>query len=182
MGQKETSVQKRIIARLSVRPDVEWFSLPDKVTGAAAHRWCRDSANRFADKVARRAPQHTFWLTRKNTGGARLDGASNGGKRGVRFGTPGEADICGTLAYFIVLPTGHAGPFGLHVEIEVKTEDAKSKPSVAQVARHNLITSAGGIYILARSADDATQQLDWEIDALAERCRPLFTLQQETPQ
>lgn len=66
------------------------------------------------------------------------------GARPVRFNPPGTADIVGVLA-----------PEGRFVMIEVKAEKGKQRD--AQVVMQRVITSLGGIYVVARSVDDVDQ-------------------------
>jgi hypothetical protein len=70
-----------------------------------------------------------------NTGGAKV------GSRFVRFGLPGAADISGILAG------------GRRLEIEVKT--GTGRPSEAQRRFGDMIAGMGGLYVLARSVQDA---------------------------
>lgn len=73
---------------------------------------------------------------RSNTGAARgPDG------RLIRFGVAGQADITGLL------------PGGRRLEVEVKTRTGRVRPEQRQF--QDLITAHGGLYILARSLDDA---------------------------
>ena len=74
---------------------------------------------------------------RQNTGAIK---DANG--RLVRFGLIGSADILGILA-----------PSGRFVAIEVKT--ATGRQSEQQRAFQQMIERHGGIYVLARSVDDA---------------------------
>lgn len=64
--------------------------------------------------------------------------------RGVSFGVIGQADITGILA-----------PGGKRLEIEVKT--GSDKPSDQQLRFAAMIRAAGGIYVVARSVDDAIE-------------------------
>lgn len=64
----------------------------------------------------------------------------------VKFGTPGAADLSGILID------------GTRIEIEVKT--ATGRQSKQQQAFQAMIERFGGIYILARSADDAEAQIN----------------------
>ena len=77
---------------------------------------------------------------RVNSGMAR----SLKGERRIRLAPPGTADIVGCL-------------YGLYVEIEVKTDDGAQRE--AQARRQKAVEKAGGIYVLARSHADATEQL-----------------------
>lgn len=61
--------------------------------------------------------------------------------RPVRFGVPGQADTSGL------------GPGGRRLEIECKTATGKQEPD--QIAFERVIRSLGGVYILARSGDEA---------------------------
>ncbi len=78
-------------------------------------------------------PDCYFW--RCNTGAART---KSGGL--VKFGTPGQPDIQGCVA-------------GRWIGIEVKTATGTQSP--AQRAFQARIQNAGGVYVLARSLDDA---------------------------
>lgn len=83
-------------------------------------------------------PDSFFW--RNNTGAAFIKG------RLVRFGYLGSPDIIGCVR-------------GKFVGIEVKTTDKDSKQRESQRNFERLFTSAGGVYILARSAEEAMNQL-----------------------
>ena len=77
-----------------------------------------------------------------------------GGKlRPVAMSTPGIADIVGLIK-----------PWGVHLEIEVKAPRGRQLPS--QIAHARRISEAGGIYILARSVDEAMRELDQRIAIL----------------
>lgn len=71
------------------------------------------------------------------------------GKRPIRYGLPGSSDIVGCLA-------------GRWVGIEVKTETGKQRD--AQIAFQRVIEVAGGIYIVARSPEEAVDQLRARIE------------------
>lgn len=90
-----------------------------------------------------RRPDMRLW--RNNTGAV---GFNNGGgeKRYVKFGVPGQADCSGIL---------HDGK---RLEVEAKTERGKQTPE--QKNFETMIRRFGGVYILARSADDAENQLE----------------------
>ena len=77
-------------------------------------------------------PDMRLW--RQNTGVARM------GKRVVRFGVPGQADLTGIL------------PGGLRLEIETKSE--LGRQSVEQSSYQAMVERFGGVYVLARSVDD----------------------------
>lgn len=69
------------------------------------------------------------------------------GFRPMRFGgIPGQADIIGCWR-------------GRFIAIEVKTKDRRSKKSAEQEAWGNAIIAAGGLYIVARSVDEALDGL-----------------------
>ena len=76
---------------------------------------------------------------RQNTGAVTI------GNRHVRFGIAGAADITGILAD------------GRRLEIEVKAP--KGRQSVTQKAFQEVIERMGGLYVLARSADDVIEEL-----------------------
>ena len=78
-------------------------------------------------------------IWRANTGVAKI------GRRVVRFGIPGQADITGIL------------PNGLRVEIEVKSADGRQSPE--QRAYETMIRKFGGVYVLARSVQDVREAL-----------------------
>jgi hypothetical protein len=78
-------------------------------------------------------------VTRQNTGAAR-----DATGRVIRFGTPGQADIRVIL-------------HGQAVEIEVKTPTGRQ--SKHQKNWQRSVERAGGIYILARSADEAVEKI-----------------------
>jgi hypothetical protein len=73
-------------------------------------------------------------LWRQNCGVARI------GKRVVRFGVPGQADLTGIL------------PGGKRLEIEVKTNFGQQTEE--QKAYQRIIERFGGVYVLARSVED----------------------------
>jgi hypothetical protein len=78
-------------------------------------------------------------LWRNNTGVARI------GRRVVRFGVPGQADLTGIL------------PDGRRLEIEVKSADGRQTEE--QRNYQSMIERFGGVYVLARSVDDVTSAL-----------------------
>jgi len=77
-------------------------------------------------------PRLRLW--RANTGVARI------GRRVVRFGVPGQADLTGIL------------PGGVRLEVEVKSEDGRQSPE--QKCYQAMIERLGGVYVLARSVED----------------------------
>lgn len=78
-------------------------------------------------------PRVVLW--RQNTGALAI------GKRFVRFGLPGQADISGLIA-----PTGRA------LFIEVKSDRGRQSPQ--QVTFQRFVEKHGGLYVLARSLSD----------------------------
>jgi len=77
-------------------------------------------------------PDSFFW--RANTGAAKT-------ARGfVHFGLPGQSDVLGLVR-------------GRFVAVELKSEDGRLRPE--QRAFRDRVLRAGGIYIVARSVDDA---------------------------
>lgn len=78
-------------------------------------------------------PRCRVW--RQNTGALRV------GNRLIRFGVPGQADITGILRD------------GRRLEIECKA--AHGRQSEAQRNYQRMIEFFGGVYILARSANEA---------------------------
>ena len=67
------------------------------------------------------------------------------GGRLVQYGTPGQADIMAIRA-------------GRLLAIEVKT--ATGRQSAAQLAWQRALEAAGGVYVVARSVDDAVAALE----------------------
>jgi hypothetical protein len=67
----------------------------------------------------------------------------------VKFGTPGAADLSGLLRD------------GRRLEVEVKT--SKGRQSEQQRKFQAMIERFGGVYILARNADDAEAQVNAHI-------------------
>ncbi|MFA6242583.1 MAG: hypothetical protein WC655_16720 [Candidatus Hydrogenedentales bacterium] len=67
------------------------------------------------------------------------------GKRFVRFGIPGQADITGIMKG------------GRRIEIEVKTKRGKLSPE--QETFRKMIEDCGGLYIVARDLDDVLAAL-----------------------
>lgn len=78
-------------------------------------------------------------LWRANTGVARI------GRRVVRFGVPGQADITGIL------------PGGRRLEIEIKSSTGRQ--TADQVNFQRMIERFGGLYILARSIEDVQKAI-----------------------
>lgn len=76
----------------------------------------------------------------------------------IRMGVPGCGDLTG-----IVTVSG----IGIRLEIEVKTE--KGRQSEQQIKFGKMVADRGGIYILARSVDDAIFQLEEAIDEIGHR-------------
>lgn len=71
-------------------------------------------------------------------------GAAHDGRRLVRYGVPGQADI------FCIIK-------GRFVAVEVKTNTGRQSDKQKLWQRN--VERAGGIYILARSVDDVTRAL-----------------------
>lgn len=83
-------------------------------------------------------PRGIFW--RQNSGSA----LSTDGARRIKLAPPGSADIIGVLD-------------GRFAEIEVKTSCGKQRPD--QAAHQAAVERAGGIYIIARSPEEAVAAL-----------------------
>ncbi len=77
-------------------------------------------------------PRMRLW--RANAGVARM------GRRVVRFGVPGQADLTGIL------------PGGIRLEVEVKAADGRQTEEQRNYQR--MIERFGGVYVLARSVED----------------------------
>ena len=84
-------------------------------------------------------PDVRIW--RANTGAAQM---ANG--QFVRFGIPGQADLSGITAD------------GRRLEIEVKSATGRLRPD--QIAFGTMIRKFGGIYIVARSVEEAIRRLN----------------------
>lgn len=89
------------------------------------------------DYLARRPGK--YW--RNNVGLAVFEGKK--GKRFVRFGVNGQADITGIRD-------------GRRIEIETKTDD--NELSLDQEMFRYMILSEGGLYFVARSVDDVIRE------------------------
>lgn len=81
-------------------------------------------------------------LWRQNTGMA----FSPDGKRAVRFGVPGQADLSGILAG------------GRRLEIEIKGPRGRQTPE--QMFFGAMIARFGGLYIVAHSLQDAVSAIE----------------------
>lgn len=79
-----------------------------------------------------------------NTGAAQTPGG-----RMVRFNVPGAADISGIIRG------------GKRLEVEVKT--GTGAPSLAQKRFRAMIEAMGGLYVLARSIEDATSAVERDL-------------------
>lgn len=94
------------------------------------------------------ATQPGLRLWRANVGVAKY------GKRVVRFGVPGQADLTGILPVTLICPVcaAEAGTVGARLEIECK------KPGGAQFTEQQnyerMIRRFGGIYVTAYSVQD----------------------------
>ena len=71
------------------------------------------------------------------------------GDRFVRAGVKGQGDLSGI------------GPKGIRIELEIKAKRDRMRPE--QIAFRDMILRAGGIYIEARSVEQALRDLDFEI-------------------
>jgi hypothetical protein len=90
-------------------------------------------------------------LWRQNAGVARSMESNNV----IRMGVAGCADLTG-----IVTISG----IGIRLEVEVKTQ--KGRQSDQQIRFEKMVRDRGGIYILARSVDDAILQLEEAINEI----------------
>lgn len=79
-------------------------------------------------------------LWRANVGVARI------GRRVVRFGVPGQADLTGIL------------PGGVRLEVEVKAENGRQ--TAEQKSYQSMIEGLGGVYVLARSVKDVQDAIE----------------------
>lgn len=88
------------------------------------------------------AVNHYGYFWRNNTGATRIgDGRS---ARFVRYGLPGSADIIGVCQ-------------GRFIAIEVKTRTGRQSDTQREFQRH--VEQHGGVYVLARSVDDAVNRI-----------------------
>lgn len=83
-------------------------------------------------------PRIVLW--RQNTGAARI------GKRFVRFGLPGQADLQGVIA-----PSGRA--------LFIECKSARGVQSDAQKTFQRFVEKHGGLYVLARTLDEVVAAL-----------------------
>lgn len=91
-----------------------------------------------------------FYSVRWNSNGVVSDAIP------LTFGTKGQADINGLVS----IRVGRRR-VGVRLEIEIKSGEASQRPD--QRTWQRMIEALGGIYILARSAEDAEQQLNLKI-------------------
>jgi len=97
-------------------------------------------------------------IWRSHPGGATVQG------RFIRFGIPGQADLTGILPVVQVLVCPHCDgqlstpPLGVRLEIEVKTESGRL--SKDQQAFQGMVERFGGIYVVARSAEDVIRVIE----------------------
>jgi len=78
----------------------------------------------------------------------------------IHVGTVGQADLNGTVSIRI-----GARRVGVRLEIEIKSGQASQTKE--QKSWQRMTEALGGIYILARSAEDAAQQLELKIAELS---------------
>lgn len=93
--------------------------------------------------------KRSMWLWRANTGVAQI------GRRVVRFGIPGQADLTGIL------------PDGRRLEVEAKSVDGRQTEEQRNYQR--MIERFGGVYVLARTVEDVSRALraaGYEVDEL----------------
>jgi hypothetical protein len=116
--------------------------------------------NRLIVEIPRRWENAIVW--RSNTGGAvpydkakkavRLalmgdkKGALDLSQRPIHYGLEGSADISGVL-----------GPFGVRIEIEIKI--GRDRQSEQQKNFQSMIEQQGGVYIIARTFEQAMDDL-----------------------
>lgn len=106
----------------------------------------RTRQNLILVELSRRyAGRGIFW--KNDTGAAK----SMDGKRIIRFGCPGSPDIIGCLD-------------GRFIGIEVKTPTGSQEES--QVKFQAVFERAGGIYIIARTAEEAVERLEAQLSGL----------------
>ena len=67
------------------------------------------------------------------------------GTQVVRYGVPGQADLSG------ILKDGR--------RLEIETKSARGRQSQQQLAFERMITKFGGVYIVARSVEEALSRL-----------------------
>jgi hypothetical protein len=75
----------------------------------------------------------------------------------IRIGITGQADVNGILGKKVTLLSGQSITLGIRVEIEIKTGNARQ--STEQKRWQKMIESLGGIYIVARSEQEAINKL-----------------------
>lgn len=107
--------------------------------------WAREvsEAQILAEIMARCGARSDCWIWRQNTGAGKF-----GDGRFVRYGVPGQADIMG-LIY-----GRPAIPFAIEVKTNIGVLSDK------QITWRNKWENSGGLYLLARSADEVVTWLD----------------------
>lgn len=102
----------------------------------------REEMDTLQATLARLGARPEIWLYRNNRGVARelVSG------RPVEFGFPGQADLSGLL------------PGGIRLEVELKS--STGRPSDDQLHFAAMVRAFGGIYVLARSADEVEAAVD----------------------
>jgi hypothetical protein len=96
-------------------------------------------------------PDMRLW--RASAGAARI------GRRFIRFGVPGQADLTGIIT---------VGGIGVSLWIEVKSPTGRQGQE--QMWFQQIVSKLGGLYVLARSVTDVENG----IEAFKQRCRPLL--------
>ena len=130
---RESEIQRAVHERLGARPDVRLWR---QNVGVGVPMSAAAILIRVAEYV--RAGDY-------GTARALAPRALEAARRVIRFGVEGAADLSGILAG------------GRRLEVEVKSE--RGRQSDEQHAYQAMIERFGGVYILARSADEAEEML-----------------------
>ena len=130
---RESEIQRAVHERLGARPDARLWR---QSTGVGIPM----SAAQLLIRVAEHARAGDYGTAR-----ALAPRALEAAQRVIRFGIEGGADLSGILAG------------GRRLEVEVKSE--RGRQSEEQVAFQRMIERFGGLYILARSAEEAEEML-----------------------
>lgn len=104
-------------------------------------RATKAEAHILAETLLALGALRTLRVWRNNSGGLR-----DGNGRLIRFGLKGSADIIGIMA-----------PYGRFLAVETKAPDGVL--SEQQERFRDMVIAMGGVYIVARSAFDAIDQL-----------------------
>ncbi len=113
-----------------------------------------DLTRAVLDAIALRCKWASVW--RMNAAAGRLIYPNGRTSRFMRFGRPGQADLTGVIA-----------PWGVRLEIEVKTPSGEQRDDQRTYAEEMI--AAGAIYLVVTSPAEAVWKLERARDALIAR-------------